>query len=198
MASKFPILPREIRQTILSYAIADAINNELAVCFRTYDTKGYNLQGVQLGKSGILPNDRGYLIPTWLYEPTHRAPRVHHATTILRLISLQTNEDMNFVLAQAVKKFDKDHVAIQKLTHDIFFSGKIGGDEPLIWAGKIMSRAFIRGSLDLKAPLTHNWRVACEYVDVLHFIEDDDGWICDLEQGRLEYVRRTTRFGHLL
>lgn len=198
MSPIFLTLPREIRQTILKYAMADAINNELAVCFRTYDTRGNTSQGTQHVEAEILPNDRGYLLSTWFYDPTHKAPRIHHTSTKLRLISVQTNQDMDFVHTQAIKKFDTDHAIIQKLITDYITVNKLTGFRPPILVAKIMSRAFILGSLDLKKSVSNNWKAACQYTDVLRFIEDDEGWISCLEKNSLEYMRRTHAWGHLL
>lgn len=73
-----------------------------------------------------------------------------------------------------------------------------GGVRHMILAGKIMSGAFLRGSLDLKAPLTENWRVACEYIGLMYSIKNDHEWLFHWEQGHLRDRLRDVPFGHLL
>lgn len=139
---------------------------------------------------------------TWLFEPTHRAPRVHHAATTLRLVNAQTSQDIDHVLEHSLKKSDNDHAIIQKLTFDSLDlwdcvqNGKIIGCEAFF--GKIVSGAFIRGSLALEASASDNSGVACEYAAMLQFVKDDKGWISRLEIGDFEVVRWTCTWGHLL
>lgn len=195
MATTFLSLPREICQTILKHTMADAINNELPVCFRTYDT---GCTSWQVDESDILPNDRGYLMSTWLFEPTHRAPRVHHAATTLRLVSAQTNQDMNHVLEHSTKKFEKDHAIIHKLNSIPWTCGTVFKVVQLLDVRPFSAKSFIRGSLDLEAFASDNLSIACEYAAMLQLVKYDKGWIWRLQIGELEVVRRICTWGHLL